>query len=323
MKRRIIAWGLVALPLIVLGGAALVVGGSYLEHRDLVRQEKAAYPPPGSIVRVDADDGEEVRLHVYAAGRGDPTLVFLAGLGTSAPVFDFRPLYDRLSEDYRIAVVERVGYGWSEIARSPRDIDTVLGQTRAALAGAGEAPPYVLLPHSMAGLEAVRWAQEHPNEVAAIIGLDPLVPGYIEEAGETAELSPLITALARTGLMRSGPDVFESNFPAMVEDRLSEEEAAAARALFMRRTNTPPMWAEVRRLDRNAALVRAEGVPDVPVHALVSARQSRAWIDAVAAHAEAAGGQLRRIEAGHYLHVERPDSVAEAIRAIIEARGED
>jgi pimeloyl-ACP methyl ester carboxylesterase len=312
-------WIAAGLTGLLVVGMLVVVAGSYFEHRELVEAEKEAYPAPGSLVTIEDDaslglpdpsDAGDV-LHVYAEGEGNPTLVFLSGLGTSAPFFDFKPLFERLSEDYRVAVVERAGYGWSDITGSPRDIGTVLSETRTALKKAGESPPYVLFPHSMAGLEAVYWAQEHPDEVETIIGLDPLVPGYYETAEDRASLSPLVTVLARTGLMRSGPDIFANNFPAMLEGRLTDEEAIVAETVFMRRTNTPDMWEEVQALPGNAELVLEQGLPEVPFHVLVSADQPAAWIEAVEDFAQATGGEGHVIEAGHYLHVEEPETVAE------------
>jgi len=81
---------------------------------------------------------------------------------------------------YRIAVVEKSGYGWSERCNSPRDIGTMLEETRKALDLSGENGPYVLFPHSMSGLEAIYWAQKYPDEVIAIIEMDPTTPGSIE-----------------------------------------------------------------------------------------------------------------------------------------------
>ena len=49
-------------------------------------------------------------------GDGEQTIVFLSGGGTSAPVLDFKPLWTKLSPTYTIAVVEKAGYGWSEVA---------------------------------------------------------------------------------------------------------------------------------------------------------------------------------------------------------------
>ena len=36
--------------------------------------------------------------------------------------------------------------------------------------------PYILVPHSLSGLEAIRWKQKYPDEVKAIIGLDMATP---------------------------------------------------------------------------------------------------------------------------------------------------
>lgn len=95
-------------------------------------------------------------------------------------MYDFEPLYKLLSDEYRIVVVEKAGYGYSKVSNSPRDIDTMLEETRQALALAGETGPFVLFPHSMSGLEALYWAQLYPNEVKAIVGLDMATPLYYE-----------------------------------------------------------------------------------------------------------------------------------------------
>ena len=49
-------------------------------------------------------------------------------------------------------------------------------QNREALEAVGINGPYILCPHSYSGLEAVYWAQNYPDEIEAIIGLDMAVP---------------------------------------------------------------------------------------------------------------------------------------------------
>lgn len=113
------------------------------------------------LVRVD-----DHTLNVYTEGEGNKTLVFMAGSGTSAPTLDFKPLWINLVEDYGIVVVEKAGYGFSEVVKGiPRDVDSILADTRQALKKAGQAPPYVLVPHSMSALEAIHWANTYPEEI--------------------------------------------------------------------------------------------------------------------------------------------------------------
>lgn len=141
-------------------------------HHTALSREAEALDRPGQLAKVDGRS-----IHVYAEGDQDaPTLVFLAGAATIAPVYDLAPLYGALSEEYRTVVVEETGYGYSDIEDDDRDVDSLVAETREALRLAGEEAPYVLVPHSMSGLEALWWAQEYPEEVVAIIGLDMSTP---------------------------------------------------------------------------------------------------------------------------------------------------
>src|SRR6056297_3244080 len=101
--KRIVIGIAVGIPVLVIAGIAFVVVSSYLEHRKLVEAEKETYPPPGVLVEVGPDAD---RLHVYAVGEGGredrPTMVFLSGLGTSSPYFDFKVLFEQFSPDYRV-----------------------------------------------------------------------------------------------------------------------------------------------------------------------------------------------------------------------------
>ena len=152
-----------------------VVGGSWIYHSIAMKKEIALTPPPGKMVDVDGHT-----MHVYVEGHGEQTIVFLSGAGTSAPMLDFKPLWSALSPKYTIAVVEKAGYGWSQEADVSREIDVILEESRSALQLADVRPPYVLAAHSMSALEAIRWAQKYPEEVEAIIGLDPAIPEIYE-----------------------------------------------------------------------------------------------------------------------------------------------
>ena len=76
---------------------------------------------------VEVDGGE---MCVYTEGEGEHTIVFMSGYGTHSPILDFKPLYNRLSDDFRIVVVEKFGYGFSDETDMSRNIDTMLEQTR-------------------------------------------------------------------------------------------------------------------------------------------------------------------------------------------------
>jgi pimeloyl-ACP methyl ester carboxylesterase len=304
-------WLLLGLALLLL----LLVAGSYANHRRQTPREEAAYPPPGQMVAVNGH-----RLHVYTEGeRGDLTLVFLSGSGTTAPMLDFKGVYGRLSDDYRVVVVERAGYGWSDDSGGvARDIETVLQETRLALQGAGESPPYVLLPHSMSGLEALHWGNRYADEVAAIVGLDPATPPIYEILPPPRLSLALVAFTARTGLLRLAPFICHGS-PSV--NYLTEEETAVYCSIMYRRTLTADMLAEIEITQENAKRVAAAGIPNVPTYFFISNGDGLPmdnWGEILAAYATAAGGEYLMLDVGHYVHSEAPDLVAAETRAFLQ-----
>ncbi|MEH7239356.1 alpha/beta fold hydrolase [Bacillus sp. JJ1562] len=140
-------------------------------HRYQLNKELVTMNSKGTLVEF-----QNKKINVYNEGIGENTFVFMSGSGIAAPVYEMKGLYSKFSKDNKIAVVERAGYGYSDVFDDNRDIDTILEQTRNAIIQSGNKPPYILVPHSLSGIEAIYWAQKYPNEVKAIIALDIGLP---------------------------------------------------------------------------------------------------------------------------------------------------
>ena len=236
---------------------------SFIRHKICSFRERKLLTPLGKIVEVNGHN-----MSVYTEGEGDKTLVFLSGGGTCSPILDFKSLYSLLSNEYKIAVVEKFGYGFSDVVDEQRDIDTMLSETRMALEKAGIEGPYVLCPHSMSGLEALYWAQKYPEEVEAIIGLDMAVPAYYDEMHISIPITKLGQYGAALGITRWIPGLAESD--AIKAGTLSEEEKEIYRAVFYQRTATVTMIDEVKAVKDNAKTVKENGVPQVPMLLFIS-----------------------------------------------------
>ncbi|MFJ6209172.1 alpha/beta fold hydrolase [Lysinibacillus sp. NPDC092081] len=124
----------------------LIITTSYIIHQIQLSKEDKLFKPTGKMIEVNGH-----QMHVYIEGNGKETLVFMSGGGTSSPVLDFKSLYSLLSDKYKIVVVEKAGYGFSDITDSDRDINTILQETRDSLLKSGVEGPYILFPHSMSG----------------------------------------------------------------------------------------------------------------------------------------------------------------------------
>ncbi|HKM34309.1 MAG TPA: alpha/beta hydrolase [Lachnospiraceae bacterium] len=257
MKKTLKAIGILSLVLLVL------VLAMFIYHRMKLSKEKYLMQPLGELVEVNGHN-----MSIYTEGEGSKTLVFLSGGGTSSPILDFRSLYSLLSEDYKIVVVEKFGYGFSDIVDEERPIEVILGETRAALTAAGIEGPYVLCPHSMSGIEAIYWAQSYPEEVEAIIGLDMAVPASYENYKINMPMIKLGNYAINIGLTRWIPGVSESD--AMKYGTLTEEEKEICRAVFFSRTATITMMNEVEIILENAQKVGAGNKPDIPMLLFIS-----------------------------------------------------
>lgn len=176
--------------LFLLGAVLLLLLASFTYHRLALQREKASLKPMGQMVSVNGHE-----MSVFVKGEGSQTLVFLSGAGTASPILDFKDLYDGLSKQYRIVVVERAGYGYSEDTSESRDVSEVLSETRQALAKAHVSGPYIILSHSMASLETLLWQEKYPSEVKAIIGLDWALP----ESYSHLTMHPQILRMSRWG----------------------------------------------------------------------------------------------------------------------------
>lgn len=289
----------------------------YGNHIIRLRQEAELRTPLGRIVEVDGHS-----MSVYTEGDGETTLVFLSGAGTCSPILDFRTLYSLLSDEYQIAVVEKFGYGFSDIVDKARDIDAILEDTRAALKAAGLAAPYVLCPHSMSGLEALYWAQKYPDEVSAIIGLDMAVPQYYDDMDISVLLMRASSFAARAGVTRLIPGIAESE--AIKHGTLTEEEKQIYQAVFYSRTATVTMINEAEAVKENAKIVEDLGVPQIPMLLFLSDAggtgfEQETWrqiaIDYVS---QVEQGAYIALDCPHYIHDYEYERIADEIRLFMQ-----
>lgn len=248
-----------------------IISVSFLNHRFNLSKEKALLIEPGEMVNINNNN-----LHLYSEGQGNETLVFMAGGGTSAPMLDFKSLYSLLSDKYKVAVVEKSGYGFSDNSNSSRDIDTILEESRLALKKTELNGPYILLAHSMSGIEALYWASKYPEEVKAIIGLDMVVPETYKDYSVNQLLVNLSAFGARIGITRFIPKIVNDS-AAIKNGNLSLEDKNLYKAIFYNKTMTKPMVKEVLKIKENADKVNDKHNIDTPLLFFISNGKETGW----------------------------------------------
>lgn len=256
------------------------------------------------------------QMHIYRHGKQNaPTIVFMAGHCTVSPVYDFKVLYEKLQNDFRVIVIEKFGYGYSDIWDSPCDIDTLVSLQRQALALAGETGPYILAAHSMSGLEAIRWKQLFPDEVSALIGIDMATPLSFSvwtdgEIKKTVHLMKILRGI------RLGSMLTSISHLALTADEIKQHELLKKRNVF-----NICCVNEAREVLQNARIVGEAGNIACPALLFSSngKDQERDWVQNQQKFAAIMGAKLVSYDCEHYIHHVKSDDMCKEIVQFIHA----
>ena len=238
----------------------LFLGGTFGFHQLSLQKESKLLTPIGKEVTVNGH-----RMNVSVKGEGPQTIVFLSGAGIASPILDFKNLSDSLSQKYKVVVVERAGYGFSQDSDRSRDVMEVLSETRQALAQAHVSGPYVIISHSMASLESLAWQEKYPNEVKALIGLDWALPASYEDLKEHPTLITLAYWTSKIGLLRYFPESFYIKNPTLTETERQQYKLLAYKQLM-----SQAMFHESQTVKENAKKVPSNINPKIPALLMVS-----------------------------------------------------
>lgn len=315
MKRILKNIGKVLLTLLILLIIFMLV--VFIYNKIKMKKEEPLLKPLGQIVEVD-----NYNMSIYTEGKGEKTLVFLSGAGTASPILDFRSLYSLLSNDYQIVVIEKFGYGFSDIVDDERSFDTILRQDREALAKAGVTGPYILCPHSMSGLEAILWAQAYPDEVEAIVGLDMSLPRAYDDFDfdGIVTLQKLAVFARELGLTR----FYYSD--AALPQALSKEEKEIYRAIGCKIAFNETVLKEGQAIPEACKTIDSVPKPDIPMLMFVSDGKETGidnWINIQKEYASnLSDAKVIELNCGHYVHNFKQEQISNDMKEFIESLNE-
>ena len=273
-----------------------------------------------------------VKLNVYSEGNGDITIVFMAGNGVTCPVLEYKPIYRRMSEKYRIAVIEKAGYGFSDRAKTPRTIENLVSEDREALRRVGIEPPYVLAPHSYSGFEAVYWANTYPDEVKAVLSMDMGVPELAvrqaEEIPEEKRLKllerqhKLLKSIAKDGLLAKLIKSKTENISGlMTGSELTDEEKALYRRLFYQNIANREYVDESQLMTENAKKASETGILKCPCCFFISDMKTLSkklsWRQTGLDYAKKCGAEVHLSDKGHMMYAFIPDEMSDTFNKFL------
>lgn len=129
-----------------------------------------------------------IHLHYLDWGGRGIVLLFLAGMGCNAHIFDrFAP---RFTDRFHVLALTRRGHGESDHPETGYDIDTLTRDLRLFLDRLG-IERAILAGHSFAGIELSHFAVMHPERVEKLVYLDAAFYRNLPEFKTMMENNPL------------------------------------------------------------------------------------------------------------------------------------
>lgn len=306
---------------LLIGLAALISALAFvgvLYQIIATRLSEGKYPPPGRLVDVGG-----YRLHVQCSGtegaQGGPTVVMDAGIGECS--LSWSVVRPEIAKFARVCTYDRAGLGWSDLAPTARTSQQIVNDLHALLTNAGIEPPYVMVGHSFGGLNVRLYASQFPEEVAGMVLVDAchedypirrFWPLYIRLGLLTAPLGiPRLFA----GVVSENP-IFagDSKYP-------SAYKAVATGTKYLNTVRrewsaVDESWSQARSSKKSLGdrpLVVLLATSDYELFPVISELEQEL------ADRSTEGKLIMVEQSGHHIQHDRPDTVIDAVRKVVEA----
>jgi len=158
---------MMALLLVVIALMAVSLGGLVIFTAVTAHRVETALPPRGRFIEVAG-----ARIHYLDKGSG-PAIVILHGLGGQMGNFTYA-LLERLTDEFRVILMDRPGSGYSTRARGATGRLTEQAATVAEFIRKLGLERPLLVGHSLGGAIALSVALDHPEVVRGLALIAPL-----------------------------------------------------------------------------------------------------------------------------------------------------
>jgi pimeloyl-ACP methyl ester carboxylesterase len=303
----------------------LLAGAGVLYQNISEARDRRFNPMPGKLVDVDGH-----KMHIDCSGdagpKGNPTVILDSGLGDS--YISWRKVQPQIAKFVGVCSYDRAGMGYSEPSSRRRTSRVIAEELHALLQAAAIAPPYVLVGHSMGGFDVRLYASLYPSDVVGMVLVDASHPD------QQNRFPPELKSMEGTWLRES--EFLEFTMPFGVPRLLSlcddePEHSAAECNLHTARESVE----EMKAFSQSAAETAATGpLGDIPLAVLshdpdkpsaelpadLARPTNDAWekMQEELAHLSTRGTQTIAQNSSHYIQIDRPDLVIDAVHAVVE-----
>ncbi len=299
----------------------LLAACSFIYENIAETRDTLQNPMPGRLVHVAGST-----MHINCAGQGTPTVILESGLGDS--FISWRKVQPQIAKFTRVCSYDRAGLGYSDSSSRPRTSRVIAEDLHALLQAAAITPPYILVGHSMGGFDVRLYANLYRNEVAGMVLVDASHPD--QENRFPPELKNMEGSWLREALF------VEYTMPFGIPRLLGLcDPDPVIRATECNFRSAREGFAEMKSFSESAAQTAATGsLGDMPLAVLshdpdkpsaelpadLAKETNDAWekMQEELAHLSTRGTQAIAKNSAHYIQIDRPDVVIDAVRSVVD-----
>jgi pimeloyl-ACP methyl ester carboxylesterase len=287
---RLAPW---SLPFLLLGLFACRTTKPQPVQEQVARVVKPHPDEPGRRVSIGGPS-----MYIECAGPGSPTVVFEAGLGGNAGVWE--GVIAGVRRETRACRYDRLGTGRSDAAPRPHTPVEMALELSELLAAANERPPLILVGHSLGGIIARLYVQNNPSAVVGLVLVESMHEDQQQRVG----------ALAPEAVQQQERAQLETNREGLTSESLSDGLAALRRG--------------ERSLGSRPLVVISGGLPPRALPGLSEEAAQRMWAERQAlqvelTHLSSNSVQIIAQQSGHAIPRDQPQLVVAAALEVVRA----
>lgn len=235
------------------------------------------------------------RLYCKYSRKGDPSVIFIAGLGDSCETWI--EVQDRILLEASTLSYDRANIGKSQKAPVPRTCRDLVEELSELLLVLDLEPPYILVGHSFGGLVARLYASLYPQFISGIVLVDA-APEYKELAYEKVLPEKLVA---------ENREYYEN--PMLNSERIDKIQSYKQIVDHFQESDIP-------------LSIITRGLPDIgdgewPSQEILEIEQR---LQAEFLRLSTSSKQRIAGHSGHYIHHDEPEIVIDEIMAMLEAK---
>jgi len=311
--------------ILILVGFLLLLGVIYEQYSRY--SSKKNFVDNGTYVEIDG-----VKMHYVKKGEGTPTVVFESGLDFNGHL-SWTKVQNEVSKFATTISYDRAGILRSEKSDKPRTCENMAEELHELLEQTEVQKPYVLVVHSLGGLIARCYAKKYADTLGGMVFVDASHPEQIEKAPEAIKEKMLSGGLPADWVVHL---TYYTSIPRLIINKMTDKfykntadiKSVKAEMNAYLIESVDGALKEAKMLEQMTKASKGVSFGEIPFTVLTANQEGKkederiflkffSMLQKESLNLSTNSKQIF-VDSGHFIQLEKPEVVVEAIREMIE-----